>query len=111
MEKPKRGCLAKMDKADPWDASCGEKEKIVYLGLADLHPFKNHPFGVRDDAEIQELVESVKTSGVNQPALVCPGGWAALSGQSAVCPHDDRRHLPQRIEAARLAVSQGGKGV
>ena len=56
--------------AAPRDATRAEKEEIVYLNLADLHPFKNHPFGVRDDAEMQGLVESVKAAGVNQPALV-----------------------------------------
>ena len=35
--------------AAPRDASRGEKEEIVYLNLSDLHPFKNHPFGVRDN--------------------------------------------------------------
>ena len=43
----------------PRDATRAEKEEIVYLNLSDLHPFKNHPFGVRDDAEMQGLVESV----------------------------------------------------
>ena len=57
----------------PRDAARGVKEEIVYLNLAELHPFKNHPFGVRDDAEMQGLVESVKAAGVNQPALVRPG--------------------------------------
>lgn len=52
------------------DADRGVKEEIVYLNLSELHPFKNHPFGVRDDAEMQGLVESVKAAGVNQPALV-----------------------------------------
>ncbi|MFQ6963466.1 MAG: ParB N-terminal domain-containing protein [Oscillospiraceae bacterium] len=59
------------------------KEEIVYLNLADLHPFKNHPFGVRDDAEMQGLVESVKAAGVNQPALVRPredGGYEIIAG-------------------------------
>ena len=65
------------------DATRAEKEEIVYLNLADLHPFKNHPFGVRDDAEMQGLVESVKTAGVNQPALVRPredGGYEIIAG-------------------------------
>ena len=56
----------------PRDATRAEKEEIVYLNLSDLHPFKNHPFGVRDDAEMQGLVESAKAAGVNQPALVRP---------------------------------------
>lgn len=74
---------APTDPAVPRDASRGEKEEIVYLNLADLHPFKNHPFGVRDDAEMQGLVESVRASGVNQPALVRPradGGYEIIAG-------------------------------
>ena len=58
------------------------KEEIVYLNLSDLHPFKNHPFGVRDDAEMQGLVESVKVADVNQPALVRPregGGYEIIA--------------------------------
>ena len=65
----------------PRDAARGVKEEIVYLNLSELHPFKNHPFGVRDDAEMQGLVESVKAAGVNQPALVRPreGGGYEIS--------------------------------
>ena len=68
----------------PRDATRSVKEEIVYLNLSDLHPFKNHPFGVRDDAEMQGLVESVKAAGVNQPALVRPredGGYEIIAGQ------------------------------
>ena len=67
----------------PRDATRPVKEEIVYLNLSDLHPFKNHPFGVRDDAEMQGLVESVKATGVNQPALVRPredGGYEIIAG-------------------------------
>ena len=67
----------------PSDATRAEKEEIVYLNLSDLHPFKNHPFGVRDDAEMQGLVESVKAAGVNQPAPVRPredGGYEVIVG-------------------------------
>ena len=61
-----------------------KKEEIVYLNLSDLHPFKNHPFGVRDDAEMQGLVESVKAAGVNQPALWCvPVRMAAMRSSQA----------------------------
>ena len=68
----------------------------MYLNLTELHPFKNHPFGVRDDAEMQGLVESVKAAGVNQPALVRPreGGDDLISAASgpanwpglSICP-------------------------
>ena len=69
--------------AQPRDATRAEKEEVVYLNLSDLHPFKDHPFGVRDDAEMQGLVESVRSGGVNQPALVRPregGGYEIIAG-------------------------------
>lgn len=67
----------------PRDASRGAEEKIVYLNLSELHAFKNHPFKVRDDVEMQALVESVKDKGVHQPALVRPregGGYEIVTG-------------------------------
>ncbi|MDK2814031.1 MAG: ParB family transcriptional regulator, chromosome partitioning protein [Clostridiales bacterium] len=68
----------------PRDATRSEEpEQIMYLNLSELHAFKNHPFGVRDDAEMRSLVESVKTGGVNQPALVRPraeGGYEIIAG-------------------------------
>ena len=86
----------------PRDAARGVKEEIVYLNLSELHPFKNHPFGVRDDAEMQGLVESVKAAGVNQPALVRPregGGYEIIAGHRS----EDKEH-----EAYRDIRIQGG---
>ena len=77
------GAEVTLEPPAPRDATRAEKEEIVYLNLSDLHPFKNHPFGVRDDAEMQGLVESVKAAGVNQPALVRPredGGYEIIAG-------------------------------
>ena len=68
---------------EPRDASRGVEEKIVYLNLSDLHEFPDHPFKVRDDVEMQALVESVKDKGVHQPALVRPregGGYEIIAG-------------------------------
>ena len=56
--------------------------QIVYIDLSELYAFKNHPFSVRDDTEMQGLVESVKASGVNQPPLVRPreeGGYEIVA--------------------------------
>ncbi len=69
--------------SEPRDATRAVEEKIVYLDLTELHPFKDHPFGVRNDAEMQSLVESVRAGGVNQPALVRPredGGYEIIAG-------------------------------
>ena len=67
----------------PRDATRAGEEKVVYIDLTELFPFKDHPFGVRNDTEMQSLVESVKTGGVNQPALVRPregGGYEIVAG-------------------------------
>ena len=61
----------------------GEKETIVYIDHAELHPFKNHPFQVRDDDSMKSLVESVKERGFDQAALVRPreeGGYEIVAG-------------------------------
>jgi ParB-like chromosome segregation protein Spo0J len=55
----------------------------VYIEHADLHPFKNHPFQIRDDDAMKTLVESVKERGVDQPAIVRPregGGYELIAG-------------------------------
>lgn len=69
---------------EPLDATRpGEVEQIVYLNLSDLHPFKSHPFEVRNDEEMQAMVSSVKDKGVTQPAIVRPredGGYELVSG-------------------------------
>ena len=72
-----------MEPPQPRDASRAEKEEIVYLDLSQLHPFQNHPFGVRDDVEMEGLVSSVKAGGVHQPALVRPregGSYESIAG-------------------------------
>ena len=59
------------------------EEKVEYINLSELHPSPLNPFGVRDDVEMQALVESVKTGRVNQPALVRPHhdvGYEIIAG-------------------------------
>ncbi len=82
-EAPPPPAPAPEEPTQPKDASRGEKEEIVYLDLSDLHPFQNHPFGVRDDNEMKGLVSSVQAGGVHQPALVRPregGGYEIIAG-------------------------------
>ena len=58
-------------------------EKIQILPLTELHPFRNHPFQVRDDDEMDKMVESVKEYGVMTPAIVRPrqdGGYEIVAG-------------------------------
>ena len=60
-----------------------EDYQIKELPVSKLNSFNGHPFKVRDDEEMKEMVESVKTYGVLQPAIVRPakdGGYEILSG-------------------------------
>lgn len=44
-------------------------EKVQMLPLKDLQPFPDHPFEVRDDEEMEKLVDSVRVHGVLMPAI------------------------------------------
>lgn len=53
------------------------------MPLTELHPFRNHPFQVRDDDEMDKMVDSVKEYGVMTPAIVRPrkdGGYEIVAG-------------------------------
>ena len=45
-------------------------EKIQEIPLSELHPFKNHPFKVKDDEAMMETADSIKQYGVLVPAIV-----------------------------------------
>ena len=58
-------------------------EKVQQLDLVKLQPFKNHPFKVKDDEEMDKTVESIKQFGVLNPVIVRPleeGGYEIVSG-------------------------------
>lgn len=58
-------------------------EKIQILPLSELHPFEGHPFQVRDDDEMDKMVDSIKEYGVMTPAIVRPrrdGGYEIVAG-------------------------------
>ena len=44
--------------------------RAEYLPIAKLHPFENHPFQVKDDDEMDQLVFSVLTQGLLTPIVV-----------------------------------------
>ena len=54
------------------------QEVVVMVPLAELHPFPDHPFQVRDDESMRETAASVKENGVILPGLVCPLGGRRL---------------------------------
>ena len=61
----------------------GQSEIITTLKVADIHPFEGHPFNVKDDKDMWDLVDSVKKFGVLEPVVVIPrqaGGYEMVSG-------------------------------
>jgi hypothetical protein len=78
-----------------------EKEEIIQILHAELYPFKDHPFRVRDDQAMKNLVESVKERGVDQPLSVRERA-AAMSlyrgtGGSGRASWRDIRAFPVRL--------------
>ena len=58
-------------------------EHVVILPLDAIHPFKNHPFRIVDDEEMQKTAESIREYGVLVPAIVRPlenGEYEMISG-------------------------------
>lgn len=60
-----------------------QREKVQNIPLRELHPFRNHPFKVKDDAAMQDTVDSVREHGVLVPAIARPdpdGGYELIAG-------------------------------
>ena len=59
------------------------QERVMMLPVSELHDFPGHPFQVRDDEEMEKLVESITQHGVLMPGLVRPhaaGGYEIVAG-------------------------------
>ena len=74
-------------------------EYITNIPVEKLKSFPNHPFQVRDDDSMRETVESIKTYGVLQPAIVRPsddGNYEILSGhrRKRACELAGRKTIP-----------------
>ena len=74
-------------------------EYITNIPVEKLKSFPNHPFQVRDDDSMRETVESIKTYGVLQPAIVRPskdGDYEILSGhrRKRACELAGKKTIP-----------------
>lgn len=57
-------------------------EKVMNLPISAISDFPDHPFKVREDKEMQDLMDSIREYGVLVPALVRPreGGYEMVAG-------------------------------
>lgn len=74
-------------------------EYVTNIPVEKLKSFPNHPFQVRDDDSMRETVESIKTYGVLQPAIVRPsddGNYEILSGhrRKRACELAGKKTIP-----------------
>ena len=63
-------------------------ERVHNIPLSELHPFKDHPFKVQNNEEMERMIESIRKVGAITPALARPlpdGGYELISGH--------RRHV------------------
>ena len=88
--KPRDLGMTPLDDLFSTDESRAESqlEKVVMLNPADISDFPNHPFKVKQDEAMAEMVDSVKQYGVLVPALVRPkanGGYEMVAGHRRKC--------------------------
>ncbi|WP_367924824.1 ParB/RepB/Spo0J family partition protein [uncultured Ruthenibacterium sp.] len=58
-------------------------ERVQNIPLSKLRPFKNHPFKVQNNEEMERMIESIRKVGTITPALARPlpdGGYELISG-------------------------------
>ena len=79
-------------------------EKVREIPLSELHPFKNHPFKVKDDEAMMETADSVRQYGVLVPAIARPdpeGGYELVAGH--------RRHKSDGRKSRDVLAEQVGQ--
>ena len=75
------------------------KEQVQEIRISDLHPFRNHPFQVKDDDAMQTLCDSIQEYGVLSPLLARPAG----EGYEIVSGHR-RRTAAMKLGLDKLPV-------
>lgn len=83
--KPRDLGMTPLDDLFSTDESRAEAqlEKVIKLNPAEISDFPNHPFKVKQDNDMAEMVESIKKYGVLVPTLVRPkedGGYEMVAG-------------------------------
>lgn len=77
-----------------------KKETVMNIALEKLVPFRDHPFQVRDDEQMQMITESIRSVGVLVPAIARPledGSFELISGHR-------RKHACEVVGLSTLPV-------
>ena len=73
--------------------------ELKILPISELHPFPDHPFSVKDDDAMTEMVESVRQFGVLEPGICRPrkdGGYEIIAGhrRTHACEKAEVKEMP-----------------
>ncbi len=77
-----------------------EADKVKEIAISELHEFHNHPFQIRSDEELEEMIESVRQHGVLVPGIVRKrkeGGYEIIAGHT-------RRHVCEVLGLETMPV-------
>ena len=77
-----------------------QREQVQQIPIAELFPFKDHPFRVQDDEEMESAVQSISQYGVLTPLIARPrpeGGYEIISGHR-------RQHAAQLADLETVPV-------
>lgn len=77
--------LSKFDDLFGMNDKADASGEIMNIPLSELYEFKNHPFKVRDNEKMEELISSIKEHGVLVPGIarIRPqGGYEIVAGHS-----------------------------
>ena len=99
-------------------------EKVQEIPLSELHPFKNHPFKVKDDEAMMETADSVRQYGVLVPAIARPdpeGGYELVAGhrrhraselaeKESLLPSERAFAYKMKLEAMKRQAGRPTKG-
>ena len=83
------------------------RERVMEIPLSELHPFKNHPFKVKDDEAMMETADSVRqypafaslTEKVKMPFVLQSMSWNALG----IFDADKQQMPPENSEPTNTA--------
>ena len=77
-----------------------EAGEVKQIPISELHEFHNHPFQIRSDEKLEEMIESVRQHGVLVPGIVRPrkeGGYEIIAGHT-------RRHVCELLGIDSMPV-------
>lgn len=77
-------------------------ERVIEIKLSNISDFPNHPFKVKEDEEMLDLIESVARSGVVMPVIVRPvedGSYQMVAGhrRKYASERNDKTTIPALV--------------